>query len=143
MDRLWSPWRLDYITGPKDKSACVFCRHAEEARANPDNPDSLVLATYDHAYVVLNRYPYNNGHLMVVPYRHTSTLTELSIDELHELMDRFRHVAHEYLEIQSAHLAAIAKGKGGFKKQIEVARRRKEDAKCAILEHQERHGCRS
>ena len=64
-------------------------------------------------------------------------------DELHELMDRFRHVAHEYLEIQSAHLAAIAKGKGGFKKQIEVARRRKEDAKCAILEHQERHGCRS
>ena len=86
MDRLWSPWRLDYITGPKDKSACVFCRHAEEARANPDNPDSLVLSTYDHAYVVLNRYPYNNGHLMVVPYRHTSTLTELSIDELHELM---------------------------------------------------------
>ena len=86
MDHLWSPWRLDYITGPKDKSLCVFCHHAEEARTNPANPASLVLATSEHAYVVLNRYPYNNGHLMVVPYRHTSTLTELPVDELHELM---------------------------------------------------------
>jgi ATP adenylyltransferase len=85
MDRLFSPWRLDYITGPKDK-ACVFCRHAEETHAAPANPDSLVLATGERAYVVLNRYPYNNGHLMVVPYRHTSTLTELDRDELAELM---------------------------------------------------------
>jgi ATP adenylyltransferase len=86
MDRLWSPWRLDYIEGPKDKSSCVFCRHAEETHADPTNPDSLVLATGAHAYVVLNRYPYNNGHLMVVPYRHTSTLTQLGVDELSELM---------------------------------------------------------
>ena len=86
MDRLWSPWRLDYIEGPKDKSVCVFCRHAEESRTNPRDPDSLVLATSAHAFIVLNRYPYNNGHLMVVPYRHTSTLTELAGDELHELI---------------------------------------------------------
>lgn len=86
MDRLWSPWRLDYITGPKETSTCVFCRHAEETRANPTNPDSLVLATGEHAFVVLNRYPYNNGHLMVVPFRHTSTLTNLDRDELAELM---------------------------------------------------------
>ena len=86
MDRLWSPWRLAYIEGSKDKSTCVFCRHAEETRTNPDNPESLVLATGEHVFVVLNRYPYNNGHLMVVPYRHTSTLTELGRDELSELM---------------------------------------------------------
>ena len=86
MDRLWSPWRLDYITGPKDKSTCVFCRHAEETHADPGNPDSLVVAVGVHAYVVLNRYPYNNGHLMVAPYRHTSTLAELGPDELHELV---------------------------------------------------------
>jgi ATP adenylyltransferase len=86
VDRLWSPWRLDYITGPKDKSTCVFCRHAEETRGDPANPDSLVLATGAHVYVVLNRYPYNNGHLMVVPYTHTSTLTGLDRDELSELM---------------------------------------------------------
>ena len=86
MDRLWSPWRLAYIEGPKDKSTCVFCRHAQEARANPDDPDSLVLTTGAHAYVVLNRYPYNNGHVMVVPYQHTSTLTTLSTEELDEMM---------------------------------------------------------
>jgi ATP adenylyltransferase len=86
MDLLWSPWRLAYIEGPKDKSTCVFCRYAEETRTNPDSPESLVLATGAHAFVVLNRYPYNNGHLMVVPYRHTSTLTALGRDELSELM---------------------------------------------------------
>jgi hypothetical protein len=58
-------------------------------------------------------------------------------------MDRFRYAAHEYLEIQSAHLASVAKGEGGFKKQIEVARRRQEATKRAILEHQEKHGCKS
>ena len=86
MDRLWSPWRLEYITGPKDKSVCVFCRHAEEVRADPANPESLVVATGAHVFVVLNRYPYNNGHLMVVPFTHTSTLTGLDRDALFELM---------------------------------------------------------
>jgi ATP adenylyltransferase len=86
LDRLFSPWRLDYITGPKDKTSCVFCRHAEETRTNSANPDSLVLLMGEHVYVVLNRYPYNNGHLMVVPYRHTSTLTELDREELDELI---------------------------------------------------------
>jgi ATP adenylyltransferase len=86
MDRLWSPWRLDYIEGPKEKAACVFCKHAEDAHHDPVQPDSLVLAAGAHAYIVLNRYPYNNGHLMVVPYRHTSTLTDLSADDLHELI---------------------------------------------------------
>ena len=86
MDHLWSPWRLDYIEGPKDKTMCVFCKHAEDARRDPGSTDSLILAAGAHAYIVLNRYPYNNGHLMVVPYRHTSTLTELAVDELQELI---------------------------------------------------------
>ena len=86
MDRLWSAWRLDYIEGPKDKSVCVFCAHAEQVRTDPASPASLVVANGAHVYVVLNRYPYNNGHLMVVPFKHTSTLTELDRDELSELM---------------------------------------------------------
>ncbi len=65
---------------------CVFCKHAEDARRDTASTDSLVLAAGTHAYIVLNRYPYNNGHLMVVPYRHTSTLTELSAAELHEMI---------------------------------------------------------
>jgi len=87
MDRLWSPWRLDYIEGPKDKTGCVFCRHADDARAaGGPAPDSLVVHAGDSCYVVLNRYPYNNGHLMVVPYQHTNTLTTLSAAERDELM---------------------------------------------------------
>jgi ATP adenylyltransferase len=88
MDRLWSPWRLEYITGPKPQSGCVFCL----AYAGPDDPlhspeqSALIVAAGTLSYVILNRYPYNNGHLMVVPHRHTSTLTALGVDELHEMI---------------------------------------------------------
>lgn len=98
MDHLWSPWRLDYITGPKDKSVCVFCRHAEEVRASPSNPESLVLATGEHAYVVLNRYPYNNGHLMVVPNRHVADLASTTVEERDELMRLTRHAEMALVE---------------------------------------------
>ena len=107
MDRLWSPWRLAYIEGPKDKSTCVFCRHAEEARANPDDPDSLVLTTGAHAYVVLNRYPYNNGHLMVVPYAHVDTIAALdgeTLTEMMELVQRSQAVLAEAMRPQGFNL---------------------------------------
>jgi ATP adenylyltransferase len=82
MDRLWSPWRLDYVTGPKpDPSACVFCS---------SRSDALVLHEGTTAYVVLNKYPYNNGHLMVVPYSHVDSLTMLSAEELHEAIELTR-----------------------------------------------------
>ena len=74
MQHLWSPWRLDYIIGPKDKE-CVFCKA-------PDRSDPLIVSQSELAYVILNLYPYNNGHLMVVPYRHESTLAGLTRDEM-------------------------------------------------------------
>ena len=77
LDHLWSPWRLDYIIGPKD-NACVFCRAAAEA-------DPLVVFQGELAYVILNLYPYNNGHVMVVPYRHESTLAGLTREEMNEV----------------------------------------------------------
>jgi len=96
MDHLWSPWRLEYVVGAKPKTGCVFC-----AAARPPNHDSqitdhksavdpLVLHQGLYCYVILNLYPYNNGHLMVVPYKHTDTLTGLDADELHELADLTR-----------------------------------------------------
>jgi ATP adenylyltransferase len=94
MDRLWSPWRLEYVTGPKPITGCIFC-HAAAAAAHLETPAeaadgfdqaSLILWAGTHSYVILNRYPYNNGHLMVVPHRHTSTLTALNLDELHEII---------------------------------------------------------
>jgi ATP adenylyltransferase len=80
MDRLWSPWRLSYVTGSKGDEGCVFCHAPRAAEA-----ESLVLHAGTTCFVVLNLYPYNNGHLMVVPYRHVGTLAALNADELQEL----------------------------------------------------------
>ena len=80
MDRLWSPWRLEYVTGAKPTEGCVFC-HALQL---PD-AESLIVFKGKLCYVILNLYPYNNGHMMVVPYRHTGTLASLTPEELQEM----------------------------------------------------------
>ncbi len=82
MDVLWAPWRLEYILGPKP-DRCVFCLpdHTDE------DEDRYVLHRGRLAFVIMNIYPYNNGHLMVCPYRHVMTLLDLEADEHHEIMD--------------------------------------------------------
>jgi len=87
MERLWSPWRLAYVTGAAgaDTPACIFCEAAGTGR------DELVLVRTKLAYVILNRYPYNNGHLMVAPRRHVATLATSTPDELADLMRLTRH----------------------------------------------------
>jgi ATP adenylyltransferase len=83
MDRLWAPWRQAYVTGalpPDADPACVFCRAPIEPPAT-----SLVIHAGAFAYVLVNRYPYNAGHVMVLPFRHIASLTELSADELREV----------------------------------------------------------
>ena len=83
MDHLWSPWRLEYVTGSKPDTGCVFCQAAGSAAA----ADSLIVFERHACYVILNLYPYNNGHLMVVPYRHVPSLASLTAGELHEMAD--------------------------------------------------------
>ena len=77
------------MTGEKRSAGCVFCEAADAARAQaaPRLPDdeSLIVFSGAACYVVLNLYPYNNGHLMVVPYRHAPTLSALTAGELQEL----------------------------------------------------------
>ncbi len=69
---LYSPWRLDYISGEKPDE-CIMCRFQ-----NPGNDkENLILHRAKNCYVMLNRYPYNNGHLMIIPDQHCGTLTEL------------------------------------------------------------------
>src|SRR5512138_3787649 len=80
MDRLWTPWRLEYVTANKTDAGCVFC----DAPASQP-PDSLIVFSGHTAYVILNRYPYNNGHVMVVPRRHVASLVELTPEELQEI----------------------------------------------------------
>jgi len=81
MNRLWSPWRLAYVTGSSSTPGCIFCTAIESAEPSP-----LVLHRGASGFVILNLYPYNNGHLMVVPNRHIATLAEASDGELGEIM---------------------------------------------------------
>lgn len=82
MDHLWSPWRMQYIETARDElsegGGCVFC-------AVPDREPERVLARGELAYVVLNKFPYNPGHLLIVPLRHAGDIEDLSIDENAEL----------------------------------------------------------
>jgi len=85
MEHLWSPWRLAYITGEASTGGCVFC----DALTDPE-ADRLILHRGQTCYVILNLYPYNNGHLMIVPNRHIASLALASHDELGELIDLTR-----------------------------------------------------
>ena len=80
MDRLWAPWRLEYIQGPEAEN-CIFCLDADRA----DDPERLVVARSESCYVMMNRYPYSNGHLLVSPYRHLADPAGLEVPEIHEL----------------------------------------------------------
>jgi ATP adenylyltransferase len=86
MDRLWSPWRLTYIAGGSGGAECVFCAAASVGTPPTPAPDDLVVARRALAFVILNLYPYNNGHLMVVPNRHIASLAAATGDELDEIM---------------------------------------------------------
>lgn len=80
MDRIWSPWRNAYVTRSEEPAGCVFCN----ARTIGDGPQ-LIVHQGQLAYVILNKFPYNAGHLMVVPHRHVAQLALLERDELTEM----------------------------------------------------------
>ncbi len=85
MKRLYSPWRSAYIasfTQPKKRKQCLFCRIAKESKDEQD----LVVWRGRHCYLVMNLFPYNSGHLMVVPYKHTAELSTLSDEVNAEIM---------------------------------------------------------
>jgi len=81
MDRLWAPWRMEYILAAKVPE-CFLC----DIIASDDDAAHLVLRRETHALVLLNKYPYNNAHLMVAPYRHVADLTELTPEEAAAVM---------------------------------------------------------
>jgi len=100
LERLWSPWRSKYIASGVDSQGgeCVFCRIA----TNPDQDETnFVLHRGEHAFVVLNLYPYITGHLMVVPYLHTSELDALAKEISDELMDLTKRAQTALREVYS------------------------------------------
>ena len=86
MDRLFSPWRSKYIESfskPKENEGeCILCKAYQ---ANNDE-EHLIVTRGKLCYVIMNLYPYNSGHMMVVPYKHTSSFTDLSSEESLEVM---------------------------------------------------------
>jgi ATP adenylyltransferase len=82
MKHLWAPWRMTYIQEGIDESECLFCALLEME----DGPDNLILHRGQHAFVVLNRYPYTNGHTMIVPYTHVASLEGLPQETLLEMI---------------------------------------------------------
>lgn len=83
MDTLWAPWRMEFILGEKPKG-CIFCLFPAEEGAEADRKN-LIVGRTRHSFAILNRFPYNNGHLMVIPRRHTADFTSLGDEELEDL----------------------------------------------------------
>ena len=82
MDRLWAPWRIDYIKSEKEKG-CIFCDNPAEG----DDHSMLILYRGENSFVIMNLYPYNNGHLMIAPYQHTDSTHELNSGSRSEIME--------------------------------------------------------
>ena len=83
MNYLWSPWRMTYIQNNKPEDACPFCIALQQ----PDCCDNLIVWRGEQAFVILNRFPYTSGHLMIVPYAHRSSLELLDPATRAEVME--------------------------------------------------------
>jgi ATP adenylyltransferase len=94
VDRLWTPWRYQYISGakaensgdaPSPSDSCIFCTLSQ---ADPSQDErNFILHRARHNFIVLNLYPYTSGHLLVIPYQHSSELDSISKEASDELMD--------------------------------------------------------
>lgn len=82
MDHIWSPWRYQYLTKPREFEGCVFCA----IQAESADEQNLIVHRAEHNFVVLNKFPYTSGHLMVVPYAHVSELSAISDTAAAEMM---------------------------------------------------------
>jgi len=82
MDKLWAPWRLGYLVGLTRKTkGCLFCRIHRESK----DKKNFIFSRTRHSFAVLNIYPYNNGHVMVIPRRHVADLVQLTQEEKDDL----------------------------------------------------------
>jgi len=87
MDRLWTPWRFDYISKVDQVDSCVFCKMLAESK----DAENLILHRGEKTFMVMNLFPYTSGHLLIVATRHISTLNEASEEELFEFITLSRH----------------------------------------------------
>jgi ATP adenylyltransferase len=86
MDRLWTPWRFEYLRNADSATTCVFCQILSENR----DADHFLLYRGPEAFVILNLFPYTSGHLLVVANRHISSLSDARSEELHQIIELSR-----------------------------------------------------
>jgi ATP adenylyltransferase len=94
MERLWAPWRLEYVQSADRQDGCIFCK----AAASDDDEGQLVVHRGEHAFVLLNKFPYASGHLLVAPYRHGRNFGDLDDAEILEV----HHLGAQGLEALAA-----------------------------------------
>ena len=80
--RIWAPWRLRYVKDANKSTECIFCTKP----AQGDDQQALIVHRTERCYAILNLFPYTNGHLMVAPYAHVSSLPEIDADTVAEIM---------------------------------------------------------
>jgi len=111
MKYLWAPWRMDYILEKKEEG-CLFCRKMTERRDRAN----LILHRGKYGFVMMNKFPYNNGHLMVVPYRHCldfETLRRKETTELFDLLNVATRVLRDHLHAQGFNVGINIGKEGG------------------------------
>ncbi len=84
MERIWAPWREKYVSSPSDK--CIFCSYKEKI---PEERD-LSIHYGKFSFIILNKYPYNGGHLLIAPYRHITDFLSLRKEEITEIFSLIR-----------------------------------------------------
>jgi ATP adenylyltransferase len=96
MDRLWSPWRYQYISKANREEECIFCAKPAESR----DEQNYIVHRGKRCFVLLNLYPYTSGHLMIAPYEHVATLEDAPLESLLEMMrltrEAERHLRRVY-----------------------------------------------
>ena len=109
MEHLWAPWRNLYVKDSQKHEGNIFARLAH----GTDDEANYILARGKSCFAILNVYPYNTGHLMVIPYRETGALEDLSDDELLEMMTMLKRMktaltaAFQYAEVARAAIAGL------------------------------------
>ena len=82
MERLWTPWRMEYIQGAHEATGCIFCELPKQ-----DDEKAGIVFRGSKCFVILNSYPYTSGHIMIVPYEHVDELQKLETSAAREMMD--------------------------------------------------------
>ena len=96
VDKIFAPWRSEYIlSGDKKPDGCIFCEYPKQDK----DEDNLIVYRGKLCFVIMNRYPYSAGHLMVIPYRHLHNFAELTQDELTELMQLVQRAVATLAEV--------------------------------------------